>query len=103
MTNKDHVLVTTQASNDRVGEAVYYGMMRFAEDDPEVLSLDHQLHLAKVLRGNYVYLGEGSSLEEWAADHCDVVIIPEYLPGVVHTYNVYTPAGSPLTRPVDTL
>ena len=40
---------------------MYRGLTTFANDDPDVLSLDPDVHLTKVLSGNYAFVGEGRS------------------------------------------
>ncbi|KAK7467950.1 hypothetical protein BaRGS_00036793, partial [Batillaria attramentaria] len=94
-TGGSKLLRILRASNDNVEQAVYRGLMKFAKDDPDVLSLDPNVQLRKVLGGHYAFLGEGATVEHWAAEHCDVIALPDRITGL-ESYNIFTPKFSTL-------
>ena len=82
---------------------IYQKMMKFAEGDPDVISLDPEVHLKNVLTGSYAFFGEGAALELWASRHCQIMVIPDNIYGNTRSYNVFTPKNSLLVRKIDTV
>ena len=69
----------------------------FAENDPDVLSHDFNVHLAKVVEGNYALFSanrEGYNLV--AANYCDVKLLPDVL--LTSAFGFFLQKGSPYTR-----
>ena len=74
--------------------------MEFAQDDPEVLSLDTEVHLSRVLTERYAYIGEGGLLQTWARNHCDVTLLPDRVVSF-DTFHIYTQKNSSHLRQLD--
>ena len=75
-------------------------MMKFAEDDQNVLSQDHNVQLSKVLSENYAYIGDSPIIEIWAAEHCEITMLPVKLTGL-DSYTFMMPKDSVITGAVD--
>ena len=56
--------------------------MEFAQDDPDILSQDYNVHLSKMLSENYAYIGDSSFMELWAAEYCEITMLPVKLTGL---------------------
>ncbi|KAK7476133.1 hypothetical protein BaRGS_00032626 [Batillaria attramentaria] len=91
------LLMDLRQSTDKVHQAVYRGLFRFAQDDPDVLSFDVNVHLSKVLTERYAFIGESITLRKWAADRCDVTLVSAEINGL-QSYNIFTPKQSTLTK-----
>ena len=75
-------------------------MLEFAEADPDVLSRDYTVHLTKVLTQSYAYIGDSPVVEIWAAEHCDVTMLPVKLTGMEY-YSILLPKDSVITDVVN--
>ena len=95
-----YTVVLTQQSRDPVQQAVYRGLMTFSKDDPEVLSLDPEVHLAKVLEGGFAFIGDSPTLDTWVRKHCDIQVLEERVLGL-ELYTVYTQKNMSLTAGID--
>ena len=76
---------------------MYKRMMTFAEDDPEVLSRDPNVHLSKILSENYAFFGDSPNLEIWVSDHCEITMVPVRLSGL-EFYSIFLPRDSVMTE-----
>ncbi|XP_070185906.1 glutamate receptor 1-like [Littorina saxatilis] len=78
-------------------------MMTFAEDDPDVLSIDLNVHLNKVLEGNYAFYIDENLLHVWMSEHCEIssLVLNHDTAASAKTYNVFTPKDSALLRRID--
>ncbi|KAK7476115.1 hypothetical protein BaRGS_00032608 [Batillaria attramentaria] len=86
-------------SNDSVFRAVYRGLLNFAQDDPDVFSLDVDVHMKNVLSGHYAFINVADSptmLKE--RDNLKLIPLPEL---GVYPYSILTPKESPLPRKLD--
>ena len=69
----------------------------FAASDPDILNLDINVHLDKVMAGGYVHLTDSVSTEAWTRDNCELnQIIDHDSVGIPYTVNL--PRGSAFTR-----
>ncbi|XP_021374093.1 glutamate receptor ionotropic, delta-2-like [Mizuhopecten yessoensis] len=84
-----------QLSSLPVFKAVYEGMVRFNRTDPDVLSLDQKVHIDKVLRGNYVHIGDRSQIQVKTANECSLFTGSAEIQPVQYSFGL--PNGSPLT------
>ena len=75
-------------------------MLEFAEADPDVLSRDYTVHLTKVLTESYAYIGDSPVVEIWAAEHCDITMLPVKLTGMEY-YTILLPKDSVITGVVN--
>nr|KAG5691538.1 hypothetical protein BaRGS_012338 [Batillaria attramentaria] len=74
---------------------MYSGLMKFATDDPEVLSLDRDVHLGKIMAGHYAYLTDTLSEKMLTMkQYLTQVPVPEM---GVQMYSVMTQKNSSLT------
>nr|KAG5688178.1 hypothetical protein BaRGS_021369 [Batillaria attramentaria] len=74
----------------------WYNGLAVRRDQAQVLRcLDPNVQLRKVLGGHYAFLGEGATVEHWAAEHCDVIALPDRITGL-ESYNIFTPKFSTL-------
>ena len=71
-------------------------MMTFASNDPDVLSRDLSVHLSKVLSDKYAFFADSPFLEVWAAQHCDLTVLPVKLTGLEY-YSIFLPKDSIIT------
>ena len=86
-----------QEFNSSVNQAVYRGILAFAEDDPNVLHTQLPVHKQKVLTKQYAFIGDSVGISMWAAEICDLFVFPE--PVVSLESNViFTPKNSSITR-----
>ncbi|KAK7103776.1 hypothetical protein V1264_018609 [Littorina saxatilis] len=75
-------------------------LMGFAASDPDVLSMDDDVQMAKAKAGEYVYITDSVGGEVWTKEHCDFdQIIAE--DSAANPYVVALPRGSPYTRLFD--
>nr|KAG5697667.1 hypothetical protein BaRGS_000552 [Batillaria attramentaria] len=100
MTGGTSLLAKFRNSNSTVMRRVFQGLMTFFDADPDVLSLDPEVHRAKVLAGQYAYIGEESMLDLWSAEHCEVTVVREHVVGM-ETYNIFTAKDVPITKKLD--
>jgi ionotropic kainate glutamate receptor 2 len=56
-------------------------MMKYLESDDDILSIDNDLHLEKVLKENYAYIVDSSTVK-YLIENCSYVSIPDKLPMV---------------------
>ena len=80
-------------------QAAYQGLMSFAQDDPEVLSYDLEVHLAKVLEGRYAFFTDSVTVGLWEGEHCEVVGLLEKVLGE-SLWAFHTQKNSSLTAPL---
>ena len=80
-------------------QALYQGLMTFAQDDPDVLSHDPEVHLAKVLEGHYAFLSDSVTVDLWEREHCEVTGVLENFFGQ-YLYAFHTQRNSSLTAPL---
>ncbi|XP_033761043.1 glutamate receptor ionotropic, delta-2-like isoform X2 [Pecten maximus] len=85
-----------QMSSLPVFKAVYTGMVRFNRTDPDVLSMDQDVHIDKVLRGNYVHIGDRSQIQVKMANECSLYTGSAEILPVQYSFGL--PNGSPLTE-----
>ncbi|KAK7475656.1 hypothetical protein BaRGS_00033082 [Batillaria attramentaria] len=86
-------------SNDSVLKSVYRGMLTFAQDDPEVFSLDRDVHLSKILSSRYAFITEGFSEAMLAEkDRLTYFAVPEFGSKM---YSIFTQKNSTLTWRLD--
>ncbi|XP_070208844.1 glutamate receptor 1-like [Littorina saxatilis] len=83
-----------------VEHKIYLGLLTFAQDDPDVMNVDPNVHFSKVLSENYAYIGHGPAMENWASTHCDVEVLPLMITGL-ETYTCFLQRGSPLRAEID--
>ncbi|XP_070187889.1 probable glutamate receptor [Littorina saxatilis] len=97
------MILDFRTSNDPTKRMFYSKMMTFAEDDPDVLSIDPEVHLGNVLAGHYAFYIDQITLQRWTADLCEMssLVIHDDTSASAKTYNVYTPKESALTRRID--
>ncbi|KAK7103777.1 hypothetical protein V1264_018610 [Littorina saxatilis] len=75
-------------------------LMGFAASDPDVLSMDDDVQMAKAKAGEYVYIVDSVTSEAWTKEHCDFdQIIADDSASI--PYAVALPRGSPYTRLFD--
>ncbi|XP_070175550.1 glutamate receptor ionotropic, delta-1-like [Littorina saxatilis] len=72
---------TLRESPNPIEQQIYQGIMTFAQDDPDVLSFDPNVHFSKVLSENYAYVDHGPMMETLASEHCDVEVLPLMITG----------------------
>ncbi|XP_021355128.1 glutamate receptor ionotropic, delta-1-like [Mizuhopecten yessoensis] len=87
-----------KTSQQHVYRKVWNGLVRFNESDGNVLSSDPDIHISKVLDGNYVFLGDKtySEIKMRTRKECDMVMTKEeFLP---LQYAIGLPNNSPYTR-----
>ncbi|XP_070173773.1 probable glutamate receptor [Littorina saxatilis] len=94
------LLASFRSSNNPLMQKVYRGVMTFEKEDPDVLSLDPEVHRAKMAAGGYAYIGEENLLDLWAEEDCSMRVIREKVLGM-ETYNAYTPKNSIMTKRID--
>ncbi|KAK7471498.1 hypothetical protein BaRGS_00035837 [Batillaria attramentaria] len=92
-TMSESILSTSENEDYR---RYYQGVLRFAETDPDVLSSNLSVQMAKVLTERYVRLGSSASYYQSKKDNCRLAIVPERL--FADTYAVHLQKGSPYTR-----
>ena len=92
--------VCLQDSNKSTEQELYKRMMAFAKDDPDVVSRDLDVHLSKVLSEKYAFLGPSSVLDKWAAEHCEITVLPVKLTGLEY-FSVFLPKDSVITGDVN--
>ncbi|XP_005107292.2 glutamate receptor ionotropic, delta-1 [Aplysia californica] len=66
------------------------GLKKFKAIDPEVVSLDSEVHRRKINRGQYAYISDMVPMEIWVAEDCDLRFLKETvmpLPFVVGLHN----------------
>ena len=78
---------------------MYNGLTTFAKDDPEVLSLDPEVHLAKVLQGHYAFIVDSVTVKLWESEHCQVLGLLENVLGE-SLWAFHTQKNSSLTAPL---
>ena len=88
-----------QLANDAVKQAVYQGLMTFAQDDPDVLHRDPEVHLAKVLNGRYAFFIDSVTVDLWESEHCEVRGLLDNVLGK-SLWAFYTQKNSSLTAPL---
>ncbi|XP_069105057.1 glutamate receptor ionotropic, delta-2-like [Argopecten irradians] len=84
-----------------VFQQLWSGLVRFNRTDKDILSYDPEVHISKVLSGNYVFLGDKTYTEITMRNRseCDMVIAKEeFLP---LQYAIGLPNNSPYTRLFD--
>ena len=91
-----------QESNSSTEQELYKRMMTFAEDDPEVLSRDFNVHLSKVLLEKYAFFTESAILDIWTSEHCEITMLPVKLTGLEH-YSFMLPKDSIITSELNNL
>ncbi|KAK7471497.1 hypothetical protein BaRGS_00035836 [Batillaria attramentaria] len=74
----------------------YQGVLRFVETDPDVLSSNLSVQMAKVLTERYVRIGSYTTYYQYKKENCRVAMVPERL--FADTYAVHLQKGSPYTR-----
>ena len=89
-----------QDSNNSVEQELYRRMMEFAQDDPNILSQDYNVHLSKMLSENYAYIGDSPFMELWAAEHCEIAMLPVKLTGLEY-YSILLTKDSAFTADID--
>ena len=80
-------------------QRVYRGLMTFATDDPEVLSHDPEVHLTKVLEGNYAFLVDSVKVNLWEQEHCEILGLLEGVIGK-ELFAFHFQKNSSLTAPL---
>ena len=88
--------VCSQDSNSSSDHELYKRMTTFSLDDPEVLSRDPSVHLSKVLSDKYAFFTDSPILEVWAAQHCELTVLPVKLTGLEY-YSIFLPKDSIIT------
>ena len=76
--------------------------MTFAEDDPEVVSPDLEVHLSKVLGGHYAFLADSVTADLWQSEHCEVLGLLENAFGD-NMYAFHTQKNSTYTTSLSTM
>ena len=74
--------------------------MEFAQDDPDILSQDLNVHLFKMLSENYAFIGDSPYIKLWAAEHCDIAMLPVKLTGLEY-YSILLTKDSQLTSDIN--
>ena len=89
-----------QDSNKSTEQELYKRVMNFAKDDPDVVSRDLDVHLSKVLSEKYAFLGPSFALDKWAAEHCEITVLPVKLTGLEY-FSVFLPKDSVITGEIN--
>ena len=89
-----------QESNKSTDQELYKRMMAFAKDDPDVVSRDLDVHLSKVLLEKYAFLGSNFVLDKWAAEHCEITVLPVKLTGLEY-FSIFLPKDSVITSEIN--
>ena len=74
---------------------IWNGVTEFAKTDPDVISMNLELQVNKVVAGHYAYLLGESSTSFYFSKNCDVTTIPERM--FRNTYSIALPNNSPYT------
>ncbi|XP_062567755.1 glutamate receptor ionotropic, kainate glr-3-like [Saccostrea cucullata] len=77
-------------------QAVWAGIKRFNETDPEVLSPDPNVHIAKMYREKYVYFGDKVYMDIRKSNRCALMTAEEEIPN--NYYAVGLPNNSLYTK-----
>ncbi|XP_022309544.2 glutamate receptor U1-like isoform X2 [Crassostrea virginica] len=77
-------------------QAVWSGIKRFNETDPEVLSPDPNVHISKMYREKYVYIGDKVYMDLRKSNQCDLMTAEEEIPN--NYYAVGLPNNSLYTK-----
>ena len=89
-----------QKSSNPVLTAVGVRLHELATSDPDVLSLDLDVHMDKVLAGDYVFLSDSVSAEAFTRQDCQLDHVVDH-DSVGTPYTVNLPRGSAFTRLFD--
>nr|KAG5688953.1 hypothetical protein BaRGS_031352 [Batillaria attramentaria] len=92
-------IISTAEDGDGDYERYYQGVLRFAADDPTVLSPNLEVHLAKVVEERYVLLTSSTVYQHLKDKCCRLAMIPERL--FTDTIAVHLQKDSPYTRLFD--
>ncbi|XP_033760011.1 uncharacterized protein LOC117342117 isoform X2 [Pecten maximus] len=87
-----------KTSKQHVYQQVWDGLVRFNQSENDVMSSNPEVHITKVLSGDYVFLGDKTfnEIKMRSRNECDLVITKEeFLP---LQYAVGLPNNSPYTR-----
>ncbi|XP_061185491.1 glutamate receptor ionotropic, kainate glr-3-like [Saccostrea echinata] len=77
-------------------QAVWAGIKRFNKTDPEVLSPDPNVHIAKMYREKYVYFGDKVYMDIRKSNRCELMTAEEEIPN--NYYAVGLPNNSLYTK-----
>ena len=89
-----------QDSNKSTDQELYKRMMAFAKDEPDVVSRDFSVHMSKVLSEKYAFLGSSFILDTWAAEHCEITVLPVKLTGLEYL-SIFLPKDSVITGEIN--
>ena len=85
-----------QTSKIKVIQTFYEKILAFAENDPDVLSADTEVHKTKVIHENYATVASKLGSTTWLNEFCDLAILPETL--TTAPMGFYLQKDSPYTR-----
>jgi hypothetical protein len=54
-------------------------MDKMAEEDPDIYSTNHSIHITRVIKGGYAYVGDTTAFEVEMSETCDIDMIRETL------------------------
>ncbi|XP_061178448.1 probable glutamate receptor [Saccostrea echinata] len=77
-------------------QKVWTGIKTFNETDPDVLHPDPNVHINKMYKEKYVYIGDKSYMEVRKANRCELVTATEEIPNM--SYGVGLPNNSLYTK-----
>lgn len=75
---------------------MWSGIKRFNETDPEVLSPDPNVHISKMYREKYVYIGDKVYMDLRKSNQCDLMTAEDEIPN--NYYAVGLPNNSLYTK-----
>ncbi|XP_069103796.1 glutamate receptor ionotropic, kainate 4-like [Argopecten irradians] len=87
-----------KTSQQRTFQQVWDGLSRFNRTEKDIFSFDPEVHISKVLSGDYVYLGDKTynEITVRSRKECDLVLTKEEF--IPLQYAVGLPNNSPYTR-----
>ncbi|XP_062603845.1 glutamate receptor ionotropic, delta-2-like, partial [Saccostrea cucullata] len=85
-----------QESPFEILQKVWTGIKTFNETDPDVLNSDPNVHISKMYKEKYVYIGDKSFMEIRKTNRCELVTATEEIPNM--SYAVGLPNNSLYTK-----
>ncbi|XP_046351224.2 glutamate receptor ionotropic, kainate 4-like isoform X1 [Haliotis rufescens] len=77
-------------------KAIWSGIKKFNQTDPNVLHSDEYLHREKVEAGKYIFFVEADMLKGWASENCELRLLEDSVYQV--RYGIGLPIDSPYTK-----
>ncbi|XP_067682378.1 glutamate receptor ionotropic, kainate 2-like isoform X4 [Haliotis asinina] len=85
-----------QTSNRSDYRKIWQGIMNHNRSNPDVLSLNQDLHRRHVEDGSYIFIFDRDVIDIWSLDNCDLILLEETFYQI--TYAVGLPQNSPYGR-----